>query len=93
LLSDEKVESIPVFYKKRANRLLIPILFWSIIFLALFILKGIVKGHGPSIPEIGDRLLSVSPYFYMCFLYIIIGLYLVNPYIRIIIRHTSNSEL
>jgi surface polysaccharide O-acyltransferase-like enzyme len=93
LLSEEKDESISVFYRKRAARLLIPILFWSIVFFSWSLLKGIAKGHPHSLSYFVNRLVSGTPYPHMWFLYMILGLYFSTPFIRLIIRHTSKNEL
>lgn len=93
LLSDGRAESIYVFYKKRAAKVLIPILFWSLFFLAWTYLKGMVKGNPPSLLSLAQSLLLGMPYYHMWFLYMIIGLYFVTPFIRILVRNTSKSEL
>jgi surface polysaccharide O-acyltransferase-like enzyme len=92
-LSEEKNESMSVFYRKRAARLLIPILFWSFIFFAWSLFKGIAKGHPHSLSYFFNRLVSGTPYPHMWFLYMIIGLYFSTPFIKLIIRNTSKNEL
>jgi surface polysaccharide O-acyltransferase-like enzyme len=93
LLSDNKTESISSFYKKRVARLLVPILFWSLFFLVWTFFKGKIKGSSPSLLLLGKILLSGRPYDHMWFLYMIIGLYFVTPFVRILIRITPKKEL
>lgn len=93
LLSDDKTESLPEFYKKRVARLLVPILSWSIFFLAWTFLKGLVRGNAPSLLSLSKNLLFGNPYPHMWFLYMIVGLYFITPFVRTLVRHTSRSEI
>jgi surface polysaccharide O-acyltransferase-like enzyme len=83
LLQPSKIESLNVFFKKRWNRIGIPFLFWGAIYFAWdyyanhlalttsFVFQGILSG----------------PYFQFWYLYMIVGLYLLTPILRIIVAH------
>ena len=47
LLSGNKTESIFAFYRKRAAKLLVPLVFWSLFFVTGSLLKGIATGIPP----------------------------------------------
>ena len=84
-------EPIKVFLKKRANRIGWAFAFWSAIYLAwgFFIsgtpvtldnvVQGIVKG------------LFTGPWYHFWFLYLIAGLYLITPILRIIVANRNQN--
>lgn len=93
LLDPGKAESVLVFYRKRASRILIPLLFWTGFFL-LWISKGaILRGDPISLSDLAQRVITGRPFYHMWFLYMILGLYLLAPFLRIVIRQSSQSEL
>jgi surface polysaccharide O-acyltransferase-like enzyme len=80
LLQPSKIEPLSVFFKKRLNRIGLPFLFWGAIYFAWdyyanhltltssFVFQGILSG----------------PYFQFWYLYMIVGLYLLTPILRIV---------
>ena len=84
-------EPIKVFLKKRANRIGWAFAFWSAIYLAwgFFIsgtpvtldnvVQGIVKG------------LFTGPWYHFWFLYLIAGLYLITPILRVIVANRNQN--
>jgi len=93
LLSDDKNESLSVFYKKRALRLLIPLLFWTAFYSGWTFTKGLMRGDAPSLMDLVRNILIGKPYFHMWFLYMIVGLYFFTPYLRILVRNTKKRDL
>jgi surface polysaccharide O-acyltransferase-like enzyme len=86
LLQPSKLnEPIRVFLKKRWNRIGIPILFWSAIYFAW---RFFVRGETFSLNSIVQGLLA-GPYFHFWFLYLLVGLYLLTPIIRVIVAHAD----
>jgi surface polysaccharide O-acyltransferase-like enzyme len=86
LLQPSKLnEPIRVFLKKRWNRIGIPILFWSVIYFAW---RFFVRGETFSLNSILQGLLA-GPYFHFWFLYLLVGLYLLTPIIRVIVAHAD----
>ncbi len=93
LLSNSKVESMAVFYKKRLSRLLIPLVFWSVFFLGWTYLSARLHGGDFPLRSLGNLVLLGKPYYHMWFLFMIISLYLVTPFVRIVMRNCSRTEL
>ncbi|BEL93737.1 acyltransferase family protein [Serratia ureilytica] len=93
LLSPEKAEPLGLFYKKRASRILFPLVFWSLFYMLWDFLRNLLKGESKSIQEIFFALLSGKPYFHMWFLFMILGLYFVTPFIRQIVAASGRKEL
>jgi surface polysaccharide O-acyltransferase-like enzyme len=87
LLQPSKIEPLSVFFKKRWNRIGLPFLFWGAIYFAWdcyadhlaltsnFVFQGILSG----------------PYFHFWYLYMIVGLYLLTPILRIIVAHIDRQ--
>lgn len=93
LLAEHKTETLTEFYRKRTARVLIPLVFWTLFYLAWAYLKGLSKGAAPSLSSLGLSLLPGLPYYHMWFLYMILGLYFATPFIRIILRNMSEHEV
>ena len=86
LLKPSKVEEpIRVFFQKRWNRIGIPIIFWAV---AYFAWRFLVNGEAFSLNAIFQGLLA-GPYYHFWFLYLLIGLYLLTPIIRVITAHAD----
>ncbi len=92
LLDPHKQEDLSTFYRKRASRILIPILTWSFFFLSWRFIKGSLQGDPPKILELLGNLVSGNPYEHMWFLYMILGLYLFTPFFRKIVTSTTKQE-
>lgn len=78
-------ESLRVFFKKRWDRIGIPVLFWMTAFFAwrfwvnreVLTFDSVVQG------------VIVGPYVHFWFVYLIIGLYLLTPIFRVIVAHAN----
>jgi surface polysaccharide O-acyltransferase-like enzyme len=85
LLQPSKVEPVREFFKKRWARIGLPFLFWGAIYFAWdyfadhlaltsgFIFQGILSG----------------PYYQFWYLYMLVGLYLLTPILRIVVAHAT----
>ncbi len=78
-------EPLRVFFKKRWNRIGIPVLFWGAIFFAW---DSFVKGQLLTPVSFLQGLLT-GPYVHFWYLYILIGLYLITPLVRVIVAHAD----
>jgi surface polysaccharide O-acyltransferase-like enzyme len=85
-------EPMRVFFKKRLNRIGLPFAFWSAVYLAwAFYLSGLPV----TIDNIVQGMLSTifnGAYYHFWFIYLIIGLYLITPILRVIIAY-GNSKI
>jgi hypothetical protein len=89
LLQPSKIEPLHVFLKKRWARIGLPFLFWGaayfawdyfskhITFTSSFIIQGVLSG----------------PYFHFWYLYMLIGLYIFTPVLRVVVAHVSTSDV
>ncbi|MDQ7056969.1 MAG: acyltransferase family protein [Ghiorsea sp.] len=75
-------------------RIITPILFWSFFFAFIWgALKSMIGGAELRLDTALSAIISGQPYYHMWFLYMIIGLYFITPYLRMIVAQASVSEL
>lgn len=85
-----KTESTSNFINKRLKKIIIPTLFWTLIYLTWKILYEKQK------LDLGHSLFSalISPsYYHLWFVYATIGLYLAVPILRKFVTNTTNSNI
>ena len=83
LLDPERQESPAEFYRRRLGRIGIPLVVWSVFYLWW---SGLDQGHMLSWHEALTLLLRGTPYYHLYFLFIIAGLYLFTPALRVFTR-------
>ncbi len=86
LLQPNKAEEpLRVFFKKRWNRIGIPVLFWGAVF---FVWDFTVKGQVLTFVSVLQGVLA-GPYIHFWYVYILVGLYLITPLLRVIVAHAD----
>ena len=86
LLQPSKVEEpLRVFFKKRWNRVGIPVLFWGAIF---FVWDFTVKGQAITSIYVLQGVLA-GPYVHFWYVYLLVGLYLITPLLRVLVAHAD----
>jgi surface polysaccharide O-acyltransferase-like enzyme len=89
LLQPEKNETLSVFFKKRWNRIGLPFLFWTT---AYFVWVFVVE----KIPFTSDVILQGilnGPYTHLWYMYVLVGLYLLTPIVRIFIANADPNVI
>jgi surface polysaccharide O-acyltransferase-like enzyme len=82
-------EPLGVFFKKRWARIGLPFLFWGV---AYFAWSYFVHGQALTSSVIMQGILS-GPYFHFWYLYMLVGLYLFTPILRIFVAHANRNVL
>jgi len=82
-------EPMRVFFKKRWARIGIPLIFWTV---AYFAWGYYFNGYPFTASSIFEGLLSGS-YYHLGFLYLLIGLYLATPILRILAKYIDRTRL
>ncbi len=91
LLQPSKVdEPIRVFLKKRLSRIGIAFVFWSIIYFAW---SYYVNHAALTLNSVIQSFLSGGAYKQFWFIYLIMGLYLITPILRIVVAHADKKIL
>jgi surface polysaccharide O-acyltransferase-like enzyme len=86
LLQPAKVnEPLKVFFKKRFNRIGLPIIFWGA---AYFAWRYFVNSEVLTSNSIIQGILA-GPYYHFWYLYALIGLYLLTPVLRVIVTYAN----
>jgi surface polysaccharide O-acyltransferase-like enzyme len=89
LLQPSKIESLSVFFKKRLYRIGLPFLFWGAIY---FVWDFSVKNTPFSLRDIAQGILN-GPYTQFWYLYLLVGLYLLIPILRLFIAHARRNMI
>lgn len=88
-LNDKRTLNIREFYKKKIIKVLIPFLFWDIIY---FLTNPIFQGGNISLSNFFAELLVRGSKYHLWFVYQIIAIYLITPYIKRIIDNLKERE-
>lgn len=90
LLDPSRVESVSAFLRKRLLRILIPFILWAIIYLVWIS----IVNHTPLEPvDCLRKIAGVTVYTQFWFIKIILGLYLVSPILKVLVKETSDTVL
>nr|WP_285756696.1 acyltransferase family protein [Nocardiopsis ansamitocini] len=89
LLLKPRQEGLRSFYQRRFSRIGIPLVVWSAVYLSLelFYRGGLTWSDVPA------RLFSGSPELHLYFLFVLAGLYVLTPFLRLITRYASTRML
>ncbi len=80
---------LPDFLKRRFSRVVIPAIFWMLIY---SFYNFMAKGSPASIGEVLKGLVTGPVHYHLWFIYLIIGLYLVYPILRPWVRSATNQD-
>ncbi len=80
-------EPLKVYFKKRWARIGLPVIFWGAVFFAWDFL---VEHQAFTSSAIIQGILS-GPYYHFWYIYLLLGLYLLTPILRIVIAHARPS--
>ncbi|MCL2691780.1 MAG: acyltransferase family protein [Candidatus Bathyarchaeota archaeon] len=86
LAPSKKDEDITIFLKKCFTRLSFPLVFWTIVY---FIWAFYIENNPFTLSFIISSILE-GPYFVLWYLYMLVGLYLVTPMLRVMVAHFTD---
>lgn len=89
LLSSDGALDIRSFYKKRFLRLAVPFLIWDAVY---FLESCVIRGSWSILPFF-QQLVHQGSKYHLWFIYQIMGLYLLTPFLKKIVDHSSTEEL
>ena len=92
LLQPSKLtEPLGVFFKKRLARIGLPFIFWGAIYFAWdFLVVHNINNQPITTSNIIQGVLT-GPYYQFWYLYLLLGLYILTPILRVIIAHASRD--
>lgn len=89
----DKQEFVSQFFKKRASKLIIPIVFWSFFYLLWGSVIQIKVGNEVDLKSFFYPLIIGKPYYHLWYVFMIPFLYFFTPFLRKIIKVLSKKEL
>lgn len=89
-LSAPAPESMGAYYRKRFQRLLPPFLFWDVVY---FLLACHDSGQAPALGQFLQELVHEGSKFHLWFVYYILALYLLTPFLQKITSQCSRGQL
>ncbi len=87
LLHPNKRTPAGLFYRRRMHRILIPLAFWTVFYLRLRLPFREMTG-----PFLARALIRGTPYGHLWYLYMIVGLYFITPFLQACLSGTSRRE-
>ena len=90
LLLGRKEEPLGVFFKKRANKILLPFIAWSVIYYAW---ATYMWSPGYSLKEFFIMFFNNQVYYHLWYFYALIGIYLLVPIFNIFVNHASRQMI
>ncbi len=93
LLTSDNTLKTKEFYYKRANRILIPICFWTIFYLLFNINFNFTKLNSGTIKEMVINTLAGRPYYHMWFMFVLAILYLFAPFIKRLVDTMNKQQI
>lgn len=93
LLSGSDNQSISQFYHRRISRILIPLLGWSVVYSLWTFLRSHLKGE--PLPWMHQLLTTLDgrAYYQLWFLLPLLMLYLATPFLRMIVRESTDRQV
>lgn len=86
----DKTETMVEFFKKRMKKVVVPLIAWSLI----YILWKVYYNRSETISYYSFYSILLTPaYYHLWFLYVIIGIYLYLPILRVFIRNADIKHL
>ena len=85
-----RVESYRDFFRKRLQRIFIPFIAWTVFYL---LWRKCFYEPSMGLPEAVRRAANGEVYFHLWFLYLIVGLYLLVPFLRVFTAHATRRDL
>ena len=89
ILSSDKTKDIKNFYKKIVTRLVVPLIFWNIFY---FIYNTAMGYTEFDVWGFFCLLINQGTEYHLWYLYTLIGIYLVAPYLKIIIDNCNQKQ-
>ena len=90
LLSDPRTLEIGTFYRRRLGKLLPPFLIWDMVY---FLDRCATDGIKPDLRIFFKDLTIQGSKYHLWFVYQIIGLYLLMPFLKKVVDHCTTGEL
>jgi surface polysaccharide O-acyltransferase-like enzyme len=92
-LSPIRHYSVTTFYKKRAGKILIPLIFWALAYSSLTAVRHASNDLPVTLKSFFIPILTGHPYYHLWYLYMIAGLFLLTPLLKMAINRLRERSL
>lgn len=89
LLCPSRDESARLFFSKRMRRVLLPFAFWSLIYI---LWRAINIPDAYQWPGAIKKILFKPAHFHLWFVYVLVGIYLLTPALRVMVRRIQDRK-
>lgn len=89
-LDNKHTEDITGYYKKRFSRIIPSLIIWNIIYYLFF---TIYKNENFSFQTFFERLINNGNSYHMWYVYTLLGIYLISPFLRMLVVRLKTNEL
>lgn len=89
LLSPSRDEPMGIFFGRRMRRVLLPFVVWSLVYI---LWKAVNIPDAYQWPGALKKLLFKPAYFHLWFVYILMGIYLLTPALRVMVRRLQDRK-
>lgn len=86
-------ETFKQSYQKRASRILIPLISWTIIYILYRVAISFIADNPIDVKSLLTSVILGRPFYHMWYLFMIIGLYLITPILNNSISYVSKNTL
>ncbi len=90
LLEPSRSGPVGAFYVKRLRRVGVPLAFWTAFYL---VYRDVVRGDDIGPEQVLKLVASGEPFLQLYFLYVVAGLTLLTPFLRLVTRHGSRETV
>lgn len=87
---------IKKIFCKNILRLVSALVFWAVLYELYYVIEAWIKSGEFSWPMLGNgimKILTGNGHFHLYFIYIMIGLYIVSPVLRVITKHATRRQI
>jgi len=86
-------ETFKQSYQKRASRILVPLISWTIIYILFRVAISLIADNPIDVKSLLTSVIVGKPYYHMWYLFMIIGLYFIAPILNNSISYVSRNTL
>jgi len=90
LLSSDGTKDFVKFYKKNLTHIVVPLVLWNVVY---FVYKCIMGYTGFNIMNFLSDFLNCGSEYHLWYLYTLIGIYLIAPFLKILVDYCSMKQL
>lgn len=82
MLTSDKTKDLKTFYKKALSKIAIPLVFWNIVYFVYNCLRGYVEFD---VLMLFKQFVNIGSEYHLWYLYTLLGIYLVAPFLKMIV--------